>query len=683
MSPQGLTASLIHLDGGYPSPATSGQSTTDFEPGRNAISTLLQPWIVGSGLEPHLFAPSSSLYNTPTTRDVPPVALTNIQHIEVAEFKPYISQVGALYEQLQRIRNTDNEVRIKPESNSDGLLQGSTDSANADAPSTYKGSVASTTLMDIPFKRLFQHQGSGSLSRRSNYARPPLSVIPSIYFDEDFHLENPRTFHVVGERSDIVPPDPTTRNEGDKNLTQPRKTLATNAILQEKLSWYMDVAEVHLIDTISAASATFLSALNSLRELHSEATELVRRVGSLRKNLCLLNDSMVTDGLQLLQKQRRHHNQQQLYDAVQQVKRVVDAVGYSESLVDKGDVEKALSEIDAIELLMSGERDETSGTTTLPNSRLRDLRGVTLLQSVAGDLTVLRGRIGKVLEAQVHGLLIEDLRRHLQSISTEEVLRRWEASSLRAKGSSARDLPTFPAYMDVTNELRTALSPNVSGLHRSRSISTAIQVYRELVLKEIRKIVRRPLPSSTEDAESVMSASTVGGGRSRTRQEKSSILARNIRALSADDAESLFSSIFIGVTETLRRVKTQSSILLDLARTFENADAEDPAKAPVITELQEEIHNSFDVSNLMGHAVDVGFENVIKILRVRSEQTINLPLASFLRYFTLALLFANECEAISGREGASLRAVVNDHIRRYVAAHGDRENEIISRRNEL
>ncbi|KAI1149871.1 hypothetical protein F4825DRAFT_34560 [Nemania diffusa] len=178
--------------------------------------------------------------------------------------------------------------------------------------------------------------------------------------------------------------------------------------------------------------------------------------------------------------------------------------------------------------------------------------------------------------------------------------------------------------MGMTDEFRTALSPKISGLYRSRSIPTAILAYRELVLKEIRNIGRRPLPSSTEgaDAESVMSVSTVSSGRSRPSQERSSILARNIRALDAEDAEGLFPSIFIGVTETLRRVKSQSSILLDLACTSENTNTEDIAKAPAITELQEEIHNSFDVSNLLGCAVDIGFENSIKILRVRSEQTI-------------------------------------------------------------
>lgn len=125
-------------------------------------------------------------------------------------------------------------------------------------------------------------------------------------------------------------------------------------------------------------------------------------------------------------------------------------------------------------------------------------------------------------------------------------------------------------------------------------------------------------------------------------------------------------------------MKTQSSIRLYLACTSENTDIEDIAKVPVITKLQEEIHNSFDVSNFLGHAVDVGFKKTIRILRVRSEQTKNLPLTSFLRYFTLNLLFANECEAISGRAGTSLKTVVNGHVLSYITAYGDRENKILA-----
>jgi vacuolar protein sorting-associated protein 54 len=625
-----------------------------------------------------MLAPASSLYRTPTVRDIPSIALTNIESVDAVEFQPYISQVGALYEQLQRVKDSEDEAWTIQGRKSDKFFKGYEDSRVADGQShfTRKGSVASMTSVTIQNER-----------RKGLYGPPPLSIIPDIYFEENFHLENPRTFDVVSERSDVVPPT-SIKKASNGNASAPRKALATNAILQEKLSWYMDTIEVHLINSISLASTTFFMALESLKELHSAAEESIAKMQTLCKDLASLDGDVAMKGLELMQKRQKYHNLQQLRDAVLQLKHIADGVAYCESLVDEEEVEKALAEIHAIELLMAGERAEVLGNKKSTYFQLRDLRGAMALQGVASDLTILRFRIGKIFESNIHSLLIGDLRRHTQSVSTREVLPRWEAASLRAQRHQAQELSAFPAYMSVTDELRTALLCNISGLHRSRYISTAIQAYRELVLREIRNIVRKPLPSSTDDGESVMSGSTTSGGRGRTNQEKSSILAQNIRALDAEDAETLFSTIYIGVAETLRRIKTQSELLLDISCNVGNLDTKDPVKPPVtrshirspnptgnafIFESQDDMHTALDLTNLLGQAVDVAHEKINKLLRVRSEQVRGLPFAHFLRYFTLNLLFANECETISGRAGTSLKTIVDGHIKDFIEAHKDRE----------
>lgn len=621
------------------------------------------------------------------------MAPTNIQRVEAAEFEPYILRVGALYKQLQRLKESEDEARAGASRSEDSFGGYELREAGGQSHSARNGSLPSITSITTPVARPPYRRGSPSLGRKGPHGPPPLSTIPDVYFDTDFHLENPRTFDVVSERSDVGHPTSTTRKASSVNAPAPRKALATNAILQEKLSWYMDTVEVHLINSISMASTTFFSALGSLKELHREAVESVEEIRALRGDLTSLDKDVVTKGLELLQKKRIRHNLEQLSDTVLQLKHIVDRVAHSESLIDKGEVERALVEIDAIKLLMAGERDETFSDEPSTHMQLRDIRAAAASQGVVSDMAILRSRIGKVFESKVHGLLIGDLRRHVQSVSTQQVLLRWEAASLRAKGGQPREVSAPPAYMGRTDELRTALFHNVAGLHPSSSISTAIQAYRELVLREIRNVVRGPLPSSTEDAESITSASTISGGRSRTNQEKSSVLARNIRALDAEDAERLFSTMFIGVAETLRRLKTQSSVLLDIACAIGNPDTEDPVKSPLIWlpigsqdpaihasrfEIQEEMHVALDLPNFLCQAVDVSYENINKILRVRSEQTTSLPLAHFLRYFTLNLFFTNECEAISGRAGTSLKTIVNGHVQDFIQAHGDREKQVLA-----
>jgi hypothetical protein len=57
-----------------------------------------------------------------------------------------------------------------------------------------KGFVASMTSVTNQNER-----------RKSHYSLPLLSTIPRVYFKETFHLENPRIFDVVSERSTVVP----------------------------------------------------------------------------------------------------------------------------------------------------------------------------------------------------------------------------------------------------------------------------------------------------------------------------------------------------------------------------------------------------------------------------------------------------------------------------------------------
>ncbi|KAI1391432.1 putative GARP complex component [Hypoxylon trugodes] len=694
---RGSTASSIHSIGGHLD-TSGGWSQTVHETGQNAISTLLQPPIVRTGLVPHTSAPASSAHKPPTARDIPPVTLTNIPRVDPDEFKPYLTQVGALYEQLRRIKESDDD-------GSDHVFgRGRTDEFGGFADnghlkpgsrpsSSRKVSSASSTRsmspIESPSVRPLRRRSSSGFSRKgATQGPPPLSTIPNVYFDDDFHLENPRTFDVVSERSEVVRPQPGSveeKNAANGNAPAPRKALATNAILQEKLSWYMDTIEMHLISSISTASTTFFTALGSLRELHSEAAESVERIKTLRQELETLDREIATSGLEVVQKQRRRENLQQLNDAVKQLKEIVESVATCEALVDSGEVEKALSSIDSLEKLIAGERITASGKIENQYPHLLDLRDVVALQGVNGDISTLRFRIGKAFESKFIDVLLADLRHHVDTVSTSDVLLRWSSSSMRSRGTHSRESTAYPAYLAATEDLRSQLLPILDGLHRSKHVTIAIASYREVVMREIRILVKRPLPTSNDDDnESMMSASTMNSKR-LTQGEKSSILARNLRALDEQDAEALFVKIYISVTETLRRLGTQMKVLFDVASSIgeqpaiEGLKSPNPLKSPPLNsvnrDLQEDIHLTMDMANLLGQAVDTSQDRIVKILRVRSDQSSHLPLVWFLRYFTLNLYFANECEAISGRSGTSLKNIVNSQIKDFIQSHGDAEKQ--------
>lgn len=107
----------------------------------------------------------------------------------------------------------------------------------------------------------------------------------------------------------------------------------------------MDTVEVHLTNSISAASTTFFSLLGSLKAFIAEAAESVAQIRAPRKELALLDEDVVTGCIELLHKRRKWHNLQQMSDTVLQLKCVVDGVAFCKSLIIKEEVERTLDEI--------------------------------------------------------------------------------------------------------------------------------------------------------------------------------------------------------------------------------------------------------------------------------------------------------------------------------------------------
>ena len=665
-----------------------------------AIATLLQPPIVRTGLIPSSSGPNAQ--KLPSTKDIPPVTLTNIPHVESTAFLPYLKQAGSLYDAFQRTKDEEGAGglqtrRPRASSKSDQLS-----ALLNQGHKSRQGSISSnkfSTILESPSERPQpKRKISGGASRRGPLPVAPLSTIPSVYFEDDFHLENPRTFDIVSERSEIVRPPPGAN--GASVGGGGRKALATNAILQEKLSWYMDTVEVHLISSISTASSSFFAALGSLRDLHVEASASVAKIKALREDLASLDRTMAIGGLKVVAMRKRRENMRKLGDAVQQLQEVVDAVARCDEQVDKGDIEEALRGLVKVEGLMGGERIEAdppgSKNAGVPQERLVDLRGIKALDGADDEIAHLRQRIGKSFEARFLEALLSDLRRHVDTAPSTATFQRWDKASQRSRGNHDRTPSVYPTYLQLDDSLRTILRSNLDGLAQADSVKSATTAYREAVWKEVKTLIRRHLPSSSDDDnESTMSASTQGG-RHMTQQDKSTILARNLRALDAEDAENMLKKIYSNVGEALRRLGTQVKVVLDITSSFDSSQATWNAKSPMsppianmdsymngfatvpsirTTVQQEDIQQTLDMSNLLGQAVDIAQAQITKVLKVRSEQSTRLALPQFLRYFHLNRLFADECEAVSGRGGMGLKTVVNAHIKDFVQQAGNIERQ--------
>jgi vacuolar protein sorting-associated protein 54 len=510
-----------------------------------------------------------------------------------------------------------------------------------------------------------------------------LSTIPHVYFDDNFQLENPRTFDVVSERAEIAPGTAKQEQSSNGAPLPPRKTLASNAILQEKLSWYMDTVELHLIQSISSASTSFFAALGSLRHLEQEASDSVSRIQKLRADLAKLDQDMAMGGLEVANLRTRYQNMQKLANAVDQVARVVQDSKDCEELVEKGQYDAAAGAMLRLDRLIAGQPDpsETSPTD------LHDLRSLHALQGLSDSMNQLRFRIGRGFESRFLETLLSDLRRHIDHVPPKDTTRRWASTSMRLRG-----LQTGPtAYMEIDDQFRKDLLASLYGLSNSGQTAQATSDFREAVMREMKHLIRKHLPSSNDDDNESVTSVATRTSKAASQQEKSIILARNLRAMDEQSAEDMVVNIYTDISEALRRLSIQIKVLLDVTSTMDAPDSlksplsptSKPADrsrspAPRVSGIQEELSQALDMSSLLGQAVDVAHTQITRILKVRTEQVNHLPLERFLRYFTINRLFADECEAISGRSGTQLKALVNTQINTFVRAFGDAENQRIA-----
>lgn len=682
----------------------------------SAISTLLQAPIVRTGMLAHASAPTSSSRKPPSSRDIPPVTLTNIPHIEPSVFQTYLTQVGNLFAARQHTESEDTsspQISRKERKGSwdedatgyfDALIVGE----KSNRPPS-RGSISAASPVEPP--PLGRRRSSG-FSRRTQLTVAPLSTIPHVYFEDSFRLENPRTFDVVTERSEVIrtpqPVEDAQAANGNANgsSVQPRKALATNAILQEKLSWYLDTVEIHLISSISAASKSFFAALGSLKELHSEAADSVSKIQTLREDLSQLDKDMAIGRLEIIRMRQRRQNLLKLGDATTQLQNVIKGAAFCESLVDAGSIEQSLDHISVLERYTCGfiDRDAISAQSWLCSEtpqNLVDLRRLRALDGFGDGMNQLRARIGAGFQSRFMEALMNDLRNHFNSIPNKITLRRWAISHSRQRGLQISTPTGTPAYLNSSAELRQKLAGTLIGLKRSRFTLTATATFREAVNKEMKSIIRQNLPSSSDedDALSMTSTSTKSSRAQLTQRDKSAILARNLIALGPDDAEELFTKTYCAVGEALRRLQVQCKLLLDVSsdasmsptrgmsrsntmNSLEGTLSPPPQVRSPSPNLQQELTEALDLSSLLGQAVDVAQTQITKVLKVRGERVSHYSLQQFLRYFTLNRLFADECEAISGRSGVALKGVINNQIHDFIPVFAEAERQHLAQRME-
>lgn len=112
-----------------------------------------------------------------------------------------------------------------------------------------------------------------------------LREVPALYFKEDFALEEGATFRAAC----------------------PFLNVSQNLVLQEKLSHYLDVVELHLVKEISLRSNSFFEAQGQLQDLNVKIVEGCSRIRQLKETIRLLDVDLV-DSAREIQEQNATRN---------------------------------------------------------------------------------------------------------------------------------------------------------------------------------------------------------------------------------------------------------------------------------------------------------------------------------------------------------------------------------------
>ncbi|TPX56657.1 hypothetical protein PhCBS80983_g04395 [Powellomyces hirtus] len=554
--------------------------------GNNAISGILNdPNDLGKGGSKVFKGMGLGLGLGSTTgmETAPPAAPTNIRKVQNTEFDPYIKSLGEVYGryQLNRALGLANATEGTP-----------TLGFGVDAPSpSFANLEEITTRLGVqsPLKKSAGSPGTALAMQRSNRSAnaPGLETVPKIFMEPEFNLSNPHTFSFVCENNDITRPIPSDSTN-------------TNGALQEKLSHYLDTVEIHLIKEISHRSTSFFAALANLQALHQETFDCVAQITALRKKLSNVSKTTTKKGLEVVRTKRRRGNLGVLYNGVKLVAEVRQTQPMIHILLDQGDYVGALDMIEHAGLVLRGAdingKDAndgsdravlTQGVEVVRNtsivSQSLDLRRVRALASFSAQLLNMSRTMGSIMKSELVKIILADVRETVATMDASKVSSRlngapasnWVKNMLSNTYTYTYSVAspvttTIGAALIVGEErLKSRLLPLVLGLLRMDQLGSALQAYKEALLKEVKAMSKKYYPSlSTTDSYAALSSPQVGSpltplsANPDKSQQTQSPLARQLRGMTFEAFFELLLMVYITLLHVLQRVTIVHEIVV-------------------------------------------------------------------------------------------------------------------------
>lgn len=432
-----------------------------------------------------------------------------------------------------------------------------------------------------------------------------LDSIPEIFFNNKFNLDDQRIFKSV---------------TGNVDLNQ------INHILHDKLSNYLDIIEVNLVEEISKNSNSFFDALNDLNDISDKNSKTLESINALKLKLEKLKEHKINHNLKKINLQNKRDNVSKLEQSLLQINIILKEYQVSNSLFLKSEYEECLTKIDHIENLING---EDTLNLNWPY-KLQNYNNFEMLSKVKQDLNELRSKAGQSISKLFVSFLLNDLRSNYENIDYLEILKKI-INDEQYKSS-------------VDNEFKTQLNQYLLGLIKSNELSSSFKSYQDQVINEMKNIVRVFLPNEQE-------IESANNSEASSSQQQSKSLSMLIKLMTPKEFEDMLIKIFTSVLQGLRRLKLHQKLLLDLTLNNNNVNPN--------------LFSNLDIKDCINKSIEIIQLRLGKIIQVRKDLNSSLRLDYLLRLFFILKIFLNECEIISGFNFKFLPDILNQQIKNF------------------
>ncbi|XP_022721292.1 vacuolar protein sorting-associated protein 54, chloroplastic-like isoform X4 [Durio zibethinus] len=494
-----------------------------------------------------------------------------------------------------------------------------------------------------------------------------LREVPALYFKEDFALEDGATFRAACPFTDV----------------------SENIVLQEKLSHYLDVVEVHLVKEISLRSNSFFEAQVLLQDLNVKIVEGCSRIRELKETIRLLDADLVDSARQIQELNASRTNLLALQHKLKLILSVNQALSALKLLVASAECAGALDVIDDLQHLLDG--DELTGLHCFRHLRDHVMASIDSINSI---------------------LTAEFMRTSIHNAGDKDAVILLKAKARASISLNGKDVEQVKLDEEETTNFRDCLLPLIIGLLRMAKLPFVLRTYRDTLTADMKTaiktavaellpvLVARPLDSDLI-AERTMDVD--GGGSS---------LASKLRSLSSESFVQLLAAIFKIVQAHLVRAAEVKRAIEWIMCNLDGHYAADSVAAAIalgamVAESSQESNgqggpllpyaplrsiskvvsspgkasDAISPSNLSKNfRVDVLRENTeavfaacdaahgrwAKLLGARALLHPRLRLQEFLSIYNITQEFITATEKIGGRLGYSIRGTLQSQTKSFV-----------------